>query len=320
MLKVDNIYFFILNNDIINLGGKMNEYDSILNDFCDYLRIDKKYSNLTVESYRTETKKYLDYFKEKNITISTIKNNDIKEYLSYVKGENISDRSLAHNVSVIRTFYKFLLIEKIVSMNPSEFLELPKLRKSLPTTLSKEEVETLLDINLIDNYSYRNKAMTELMYATGLRVSELVNLKINDIDFEGCFVRTMGKGSKERIIPINDYSLYYIKKYILEYRSEMMKKRFHDYIFVNNHGNQMTRQGFFKIIKNIAKEKDIKTSISPHTLRHSFATHLLDYGADLRSIQEMLGHSNLSTTQIYTHVSSEHLKENYNNSHPHGDN
>lgn len=297
----------------------MNEYDSILNDFCDYLKIDKKYSNLTVESYRTETKKYLDFFKEKQIDINNIKNNDIKEYLKFIKSENISDRSMAHNVSVIRTFYKFLLIEKIVNINPSEFLELPKLKKSLPTTLSKEEIETLLDINLKDNYSYRNKAMLELMYATGLRVSELVNIKINDIDFENCFIRTMGKGSKERIIPINDYSLYYVKKYIMEYRGSMIKSVHHDYIFVNNHGVQMTRQGFFKIIKLLAKEKNIKTNISPHTLRHSFATHLLDYGADLRSIQEMLGHSNISTTQIYTHVSSEHLKENYNNAHPHGD-
>lgn len=298
----------------------MNEYDSVLNDFCDYLKIDKKYSDLTVESYKTEIKKYLDFFKEKSIRINNIQNRDIKDYLSYIKNQEVSDRSLAHNVSVIRTFYKFLLIEKIVSINPSEFLELPKLKKSLPTILSKEEVEKLLDINLTDNYSYRNKAMLELMYATGLRVSELVNLKINDIDFDNCFVRTMGKGSKERIIPINDYSIYYVKTYILEYRGEMMKQHYHDYIFVNNHGLPMTRQGFFKIVKSLAEQKEIKTPISPHTLRHSFATHLLDYGADLRSIQEMLGHSNLSTTQIYTHVSSEHLKENYNNSHPHGSN
>jgi len=296
----------------------MNEYDSLLCDFCDYLKIDKNYSDLTVESYRTEIKKYLDFFKDQKISINNIKNNNIKEYLNYIKHQNFSDRSLAHNVSVIRTFYKFLLIEKIVDNNPSEFLELPKIKKSLPNTLSKEEVERLLDINLTNNYSYRNKAMLELMYATGLRVSELVNLKINDIDFENCFVRTLGKGSKERIIPINDYSIYYIKQYILEYRPQMMKKHYHDYIFINNHGLPMTRQGFFKIIKALADQKQIKKQISPHTLRHSFATHLLDYGADLRSIQEMLGHSNLSTTQIYTHISSEHLKESYNNSHPHG--
>ncbi|MBE6151847.1 MAG: site-specific tyrosine recombinase XerD [Firmicutes bacterium] len=298
----------------------MKSYDDILNDFCNYLKIDKKYSNLTIESYKNEILKYINFFKNKNQNLNNIKHDDIRNYLNYLKQEDISDRTLAHNVSVIKSFYKFLLIEKYIDINPSEFLELPKLKKQLPTTLSKEEVETLLDIDLKDNYSYRNKAMLELMYATGLRVSELVNLRINDIDFDNCFVRTMGKGSKERIIPINDYSIYYIKKYILEFRNQMMKTDYHDYIFVNNHGKVMTRQGFFKIIKALAKQKQIQTPLSPHTLRHSFATHLLDYGADLRSIQEMLGHSNLSTTQIYTHVSSQHLKENYNNSHPHGDN
>lgn len=295
----------------------MNEYEDILNDFCDYLKIDKRYSDLTVESYRTEMKGYLDFFKEKNIKVKDIKNSDIKEYLAYIKKGETSERTLAHNVSVIRTFYKFLLTQKVIERNPTEFLELPKLRKKLPTVLSKEEVEKLLDIDLTDCYSYRNKAMLELLYSTGLRVSELVNLELSNIDLESCTLKTIGKGNKERIIPISDYALYYVEKYINEYRGSMLKKGVNNYVFINNHGNVMTRQGFFKIIKKLALEKDIKTPISPHTLRHSFATHLLDYGADLRSIQEMLGHSNLSTTQIYTHVSSEHLKDNYNSSHPH---
>ncbi len=295
----------------------MDEYEDILNDFCDYLKIDKRYSDLTVESYRTEIKGYLEFFKEKNIKVKDIKNSDIKDYLTYIKKGETSDRTLAHNVSVIRTFYKFLLTLKIIERNPTEFLELPKLRKKLPTVLSKEEVEKLLDIDLTDCYSYRNKAMLELLYSTGLRVSELVNLELNNIDLENCMLKTIGKGNKERIIPISDYALYYVEKYINEYRGSMLKKGINNYVFINNHGNPMTRQGFFKIIKKLALEKGIKTPISPHTLRHSFATHLLDYGADLRSIQEMLGHSNLSTTQIYTHVSSEHLKDNYNNSHPH---
>lgn len=295
----------------------MDEYEDILNDFCDYLKIDKRYSDLTVESYRTEIKGYLDFFKEKNIKVRDIKNSDIKDYLAYIKKGETSERTLAHNVSVIRTFYKFLLTLKIIERNPTEFLELPKLRKKLPTVLSKEEVEKLLDIDLTDCYSYRNKAMLELLYSTGLRVSELVNLELSNIDLENCTLKTIGKGNKERIIPISDYALYYVEKYINEYRGSMLKKGVNNYVFINNHGNVMTRQGFFKIIKKLASEKNIKTPISPHTLRHSFATHLLDYGADLRSIQEMLGHSNLSTTQIYTHVSSEHLKDNYNSSHPH---
>ena len=297
--------------------NNMNEYEDILNDFCDYLKIDKRYSDLTVESYRTEIKGYLDFFKEKNIKVKNIKNSDIKDYLTYIKKGETSERTLAHNVSVIRTFYKFLLTQKVIERNPTEFLELPKLRKKLPTVLSKEEVEKLLDIDLTDCYSYRNKAMLELLYSTGLRVSELVNLELSNIDLESCTLKTIGKGNKERIIPISDYALYYVEKYINEYRGSMLKKGVNNYVFINNHGNVMTRQGFFKIIKKLASEKDIKTPISPHTLRHSFATHLLDYGADLRSIQEMLGHSNLSTTQIYTHVSSEHLKDNYNSSHPH---
>lgn len=295
----------------------MNEYEDILNDFCDYLKIDKRYSDLTVESYRTEIKGYLDFFKEKSIKVKNIKNSDIKDYLTYIKKGETSERTLAHNVSVIRTFYKFLLTQKVIERNPTEFLELPKLRKKLPTVLSKEDVEKLLDIDLTDCYSYRNKAMLELLYSTGLRVSELVNLELSNIDLESCTLKTIGKGNKERIIPISDYALYFVEKYINEYRGNMLKKGVNNYVFINNHGNVMTRQGFFKIIKKLALEKDIKTPISPHTLRHSFATHLLDYGADLRSIQEMLGHSNLSTTQIYTHVSSEHLKDNYNSSHPH---
>lgn len=295
----------------------MNEYENTLNDFCDYLKIDKRYSDLTVESYRTEIKDFLSFFEEKRIKINDITNDDIKEYLAYLKKKETSERTLAHNVSVLRTFYKFLLTLKLIEKNPTEFLELPKLRKKLPTVLSKEEVEKLLDMDLTDCYSYRNKAMLELLYSTGLRVSELVNLELNNIDLDNCVIKTIGKGNKERIIPISDYALYYVKKYLLEYRGSMLKHGVNNYVFINNHGNVMTRQGFFKIIKKIAIEKDIKTPLSPHTLRHSFATHLLDYGADLRSIQEMLGHSNLSTTQIYTHVSSEHLKDNYNSAHPH---
>ena len=190
----------------------MDEYEDILNDFCDYLKIDKRYSDLTVESYRTEIKGYLDFFKEKNIKVKDIKNSDIKDYLAYIKKGETSERTLAHNVSVIRTFYKFLLTLKIIERNPTEFLELPKLRKKLPTVLSKEEVEKLLDIDLTDCYSYRNKAMLELLYSTGLRVSELVNLELSNIDLENCTLKTIGKGNKERIIPISDYALYYVEK------------------------------------------------------------------------------------------------------------
>ena len=189
--------------------------------------------------------------------------------------------------------------------------------KKLPNTLDEEDIDKLLKIKLNDAFSYRNKAMLELMYATGLRVSELVNLKIHDIDLDMALVQTMGKGNKERIIPIGDYALYYIKEYLINYRDSMLKKEYNDYLFLNNHGKKMTRQGFFKILQKLAKENEIKKDFSPHTLRHSFATHLLNHGADLRSIQELLGHSDISTTQIYTHVSNRQLRENYDEFHPH---
>lgn len=294
----------------------MNEFKNYIEDFLDYLLIDKKYSSNTIESYKNDLMKFYEFSKERKIQIHNIRKETMKEYLSYLKDLDMNEKSISRNISCIRSFYKFLLIEKVVTNNPSEFIELPKLKKSLPTVLSLQEVERLLDIEVKDAYTARNKAMLELMYATGLRVSELVNLKLGDIDLEEEIIRTMGKGSKERIIPMGDYAKIALDEYIYGYRMTLMKNKTTDALFLNNHGNKMTRQGFFKMIKNLAKEKQITTNFSPHTLRHSFATHLLDSGADLRSIQELLGHSDISTTQIYTHVSNQLLKESYQN-HPH---
>ncbi len=286
-----------------------------IESFCQYLLIDRHYSKNTIESYKRDLTK-LDTFLHKDI--KNITTNDLKKYLKYLDQQKESIKSIARNISCIKSFYKYLLIEKIVVDNPSELINLPKIDKKLPPVLNEEEINQLLDIDLIDNYSYRNKAMLELMYATGLRVSELINLKTYDIDLNNALLRTIGKGSKERIIPIGNYALNALKTYILEYRHTLLKKELNDYLFLNNHGKQMTRQGFFKIVKKIADEKGIKTDISPHTLRHSFATHLLKGGADLRSIQEMLGHSNITTTQIYTHISDESLKTTFKEYHPHG--
>ena len=282
--------------------------------FSNYLLIDKKYSDNTIESYKRDLNKF-NTFCNKNI--NSITELDIKKYLKELTNENEEKTSVARNISSLRSFYKFLMIEKIVSSNPMENIELPKLDKKLPNTLDEEDIDLLLDIKLIDEFSIRNKAMLELMYATGLRVSELVNLKVHDINLDMALVKTLGKGSKERIIPIGDYALYYLKEYIINCRGSMLKKEYNDYLFLNNHGKQMTRQGFFKILKKIAQENGIKKDFSPHTLRHSFATHLLNHGADLRSIQELLGHSDISTTQIYTHVSNKQLRTNYDEFHPH---
>ena len=224
--------------------------------------------------------------------------------------------TIAHNLTVIKNFHSYLLREKIVSKDVSLFIERPKLRKSLPRTLSVSDVETLLNISLDTVFDYRNKAMLELMYGTGLRVSEIVNLSVNDIDLTNCVVRIMGKGSKEREVPLGEYSIYYLKLY-LDRRREMLKEgKPCDKLFLNNHGTGMTRQGFFKNLKQLLLEKGLNPDVSPHTLRHSFATHLLNNGADLRSIQEMLGHSDIATTKIYTHVSDDKVIEDYKKFHP----
>ena len=290
--------------------------NDLIEEFLRYLLIDKGYSNNTIESYKRDLIKFLEYNKNKNI--NSINTEDIKDYIKYLSKDNLNEKSISRNISCLKSFYKFLVIENIIENNPAEALFIPKIKKSLPSILTEDEILKLLDINLTDNYSYRNKAMFELMYSTGLRVSELVNLKLSDIDFNSDIVRIFGKGSKERIVPLGEFASESLKIYINNYRSNMLKKYNNDYLFLNNHGKQMTRQGCFKIIKNIAKEKGINKDLSPHTLRHSFASHLLKYGADLRTIQELLGHSDISTTQIYTHISNEKLKENYKDFHPHG--
>ena len=292
------------------------ELNDLVEEFLRYLLIDKGYSNNTIESYKRDLIKFLEYNKKNNI--DNINSDDLKEYIKNLSKDKLNEKSISRNISCLKSFYKFLVIENIIERNPAESLFIPKIKKSLPNILSEEEIINLLDINLTDNYSFRNKAMLELMYSTGIRVSELINLKLSDIDFTNDIVRTFGKGSKERIVPIGEFASESLKIYINNYRNNMLKKYNNEYLFLNNHGNQMTRQGCFKIIKNIAKEKGINKDLSPHTLRHSFASHLLKYGADLRTIQELLGHSDISTTQIYTHISNEKLKENYKDFHPHG--
>lgn len=294
----------------------MDNFLKQIQSFCDYLLIDKHYSNNTIDSYKRDLLKFSHFVDKKDLR--NIDKSDIKNYLKDLKDNNINERSIARNISSIKSFYKFLIIEKVITDNPSDSINLPKLGKKLPNTLSEEDINKLLDIKLIDNYSYRNKAMIELMYATGLRVSELINLKVYDINLNEAMVKTMGKGSKERIIPLGDYALNALKKYIYEYRSTFFKKEVNDYLFLNNHGEKITRQGFFKIIKKIARDQGINKDFSPHTLRHSFATHLLKHGADLRIIQELLGHSDVSTTQIYTHMSNEQLEDTFKQYHPHG--
>lgn len=294
------------------------DFIDALNDFLNYCVIEKGLSDKTKESYANDLKvyrKYLEGIYHNHVNVKNIKEKDIESFLKYQIDLNDKTTTIAHKLTTIKNFHRYLLREKIVVKDVALLIKRPKLRKSLPKTLSVKEVEYLLDIKLNTPYDYRNKAMLELIYGTGIRVSELVNITVNDIDFTNCIIRLVGKGNKERIIPLGEYSMYYLNLYI-EQRFSLLKRENSEALFLNNHGKKMTRQGFFKILKNILREKGLNENISPHTLRHSFATHLLNCGADLRSIQEMLGHSNISTTRIYTHKSDERVTNDYIKYHP----
>lgn len=289
--------------------------DNAISDFINYCVFEKGLSDKTKDSYLNDLKIYKEFLAEKSITnVQNITKNHIKEFLKS-RNENEKTTTIAHNLTVIKNFHKYLLKENIIKEDNSEFIDRPKLRKTLPKTLSIEDIDKLLDIKLNSEFDYRNKAMLELMYGTGIRVSELVNLTTNDVDLTNCLIRVLGKGNKEREIPLGEYSIYYLKKY-LEIRNKMLKNNNTNILFLNNHGKKLTRQGFYKNLKNILKEKNLNPDVSPHTLRHSFATHLLEKGADLRSIQEMLGHSDISTTKIYTEVSDDKVSEDYKKYHP----
>ncbi len=281
-----------------------------LDEYINYIMIEKGLSKNTCYSYRKDLDKYLIFTNKEDIY-----KKDIEEYISYLSKNNISSSTISRNIVSIKSYHKY--ISRVYDYkDPSESIIRPKQSIRLPEVLTKEEVENLLDIDTKDAFSFRNKAMLELMYATGLRVSELVSLSVNDIDFENATVRCFGKGSKERIIPIVDYALHIVKEYLDLYRTSMLKGYITDALFLNNHGKIMTRVGFFKIIKKIAISKNITKNLHPHMLRHSFATHILENGADLRIIQELLGHENISTTQIYTHVRTDLIRKNYDDFHP----
>ena len=290
----------------------MNIKDAI-EDFINYCVFEKGLSDKTKESYENDLKVYSEFLKENNIEdIENIKSDHIKNFLK--ARENEETTTIAHNLTVIKNFHTYLLKENITKNNVSEFIERPKLKKALPKTLSIEDVDKLLNIELKTPFDYRNKAMLELMYGCGLRVSELISIELNDIDMVNCLIRVYGKGSKEREIPLGEYAIHYLQEYISR-RDLLLKKKPCTKLFLNNHGQGMTRQGFFKNLKEILKEKGLNPEVSPHTLRHSFATHLINQGADLRSIQEMLGHSDISTTKIYTKVTDEKVLNDYNEYH-----
>lgn len=281
--------------------------------FLDTLKYVNKLSKNTLISYEENLCVFREYLNNKDPY--SLSRQDIENF--FIKERDKTDTTRAHYLTVINRFYIFSVEEGLTTYNPCEGIPLPKITKDLPKYLTYEEVNKILDIPLNTPYDYRTKAMLELLYATGMRISELLSLRFTNISLSENLVRVEGKGSKERIIPFNEISKKYLKLYIEEYRGYLIKKgKNYEELFLNNRGTPITRQGFFKILKTICLHAGIKKDVSPHTLRHSFATHLLSNGADLRVIQELLGHSDITTTQIYTHVTKEHEKEEYLKSHP----
>lgn len=289
-----------------------------LEDFFHYLTVERGLSQNTIQSYQRDLKQYKTFLcDEVKITDwDTVSRAHIMRYLHHLNDLGRSPATVARLLSSIRLYHQFLIREKVTNHDPSLHIETPKKERKLPKVLSSEDVDKLLNIHAKDALSARNKAMFEMLYATGLRVSELVNLKVSDLHMTMGFVRCLGKGSKERIIPLGDMANEAVEKYLDFGRGELVKQKRTEELFVNHRGGPLTRQGFWKILKAVALEMGVKKDLTPHTLRHSFATHLLENGADLRAVQEMLGHADISTTQIYTHVSKSRLKDVYRSYHP----
>lgn len=275
-------------------------------DYLLFLKTEKKLGDNTINSYMLDLE---DFFKTFNGSIESCTKKDILAYISSINGLEVS--TVNRHISSLKSFFNYLVDESIIKVSPMEEVSSLKKTKKLPKYLSISEVNKLLNIPLNSEFDYRNKAMLELMYATGLRVSELVSIEYSNIDFENSIIRINGKGKKERIIPLGEVASYYLKVYLSDYRSKLLKRNTYNQVFLNNHGKPITRQGFNYILENIRELTGITKEITPHVLRHSFATHLLEGGADIRSIQEMLGHENISTTNIYTEVVNDVLRSNY---------
>jgi integrase/recombinase XerD len=288
--------------------------------FIDYLISERGYSKNTIESYSRELNRFVEFILERvGDEIQSVKQAHIIEYLKHLNSLNLSRRSQHHNMVVIRQFFKFLMREKFISVNPASLIDIPKLSKNLPDYLTIEEVESLLqqpDVN--ERFGIRDAAILEVMYSAGLRASEVCGLKVNDVNLEAGFLRIVGKGSKERLVPIGEKAINKIKEYLNKSRGLICRNPSVDYLFLNKDGKRLSRVGLWKIIKHYAKLAGIKKDIYPHILRHSFASHLIQNGADLRAVQEMLGHSDISTTQIYTHLDTKRIIEMYKKFHPRG--
>jgi len=295
----------------------MNRY---LDLFMNYLTVERGLANNTLDAYGRDLSRYLTFLEQEHTDKpDDVRSSTVLRFLALLKGEGLSPRSRARSLVALRMFHKFLLAEGYASTNPAVQVEAPKTLSALPHTLSPGEVDRLLASPSGDApLDLRDRAMLEILYATGLRVSELVSLKLGDLQLDVGYLTAFGKRRKERIVPIGEAAIEELRRYLSLGRPFLLKEATTSLIFLNRGGNGLTRQGFWKMIKRRAMEAGITKNISPHTLRHSFATHLLENGADLRSVQTMLGHADISTTQIYTHVTRERLRKVHEQFHPRG--
>lgn len=291
---------------------------SLVEEFINYLAVERGLADNTLDSYNRDLNQFKVFLeKEKVEDMQKATRNVIMSYLLFLQKRGRATATVSRHLAALKSFYHFLLREKYIEKDPTANLESPKLEKKLPHVLSVHEVEMLLNQpKAIEPGGIRDKAMLELLYATGIRVSELISLDIDHINLDMGYIRCFGKGSKERIVPVGSFARKCINEYLQKARAKLIKNRGEQALFVNQHGKRLTRQGFWKIIKKYARKAGISKEITPHTLRHSFATHLLENGADLRSVQEMLGHADITTTQIYTHLTKGRLREVYAKSHP----
>ncbi|MCZ2259510.1 site-specific tyrosine recombinase XerD [Sporosarcina sp. G11-34] len=290
-----------------------------LEDYIHFLKVERQLADNTIISYRRDLEDYLVFIEQQGFkTIESINRQEILTYLEKLNSEGKSSRTVSRNISSIRSFHQFLLREKVTTGDPTVHIDLPKIEQKLPRVLSMDEVEKLIDSpDRSKPQGVRDNALLEILYGTGMRVSELIGLDIDDIHLSMGFVRVFGKGGKERIVPLGSQAIKACNRYIEEARPLFIaKQRGVDALFVNMRGNRISRQGCWKLLKGHALNAGLRSELTPHILRHSFATHLIENGADLRAVQEMLGHADISTTQIYTHVSRARLKEVYVKFHP----
>ncbi|NLA10687.1 MAG: site-specific tyrosine recombinase XerD [Firmicutes bacterium] len=291
---------------------------TFLEQFSHYLTVEKGLARNTVDSYRRDLGNFFAFLGREKIASPVLVNRAlITRYLLGLKEAGRASSTISRNVASIRSFFNFLVQEDLIEENPSQLVKAPKIEKKLPRVLTTKEVDRLLQQPRDDGQAgLRDKAMLELLYASGIRVSELVSLNVSDFSPEAGFLRCRGKGMKERIVPIGSVAVKFVGEYIGSCRQKMLKRREEKALFLNHHGRRLTRQGFWKILKKYARRSQLNGEVTPHTLRHSFATHLLENGADLRSVQEMLGHSDISTTQIYTQITRRKIREVYDKTHP----